>query len=94
MKLILSKVPAEKQYLLMIRKCFPSYGSYEKQYFKHFQRHLRDYLIDFPDSTCSDLLKEFGTPEEFLDDYVHLIRHDFYQEKSCFSKKHRFFFLF
>lgn len=89
-------ITAKSQYLHKLRKCFPTFGSCEKLYLIHFKKFLEDYLIDFPESTYGDLIREFGTPEEFIDDYFRLIKRDFHKKKTLLRHKllNPFTFLF
>ena len=55
-----------KKYLKNCKCLFPVYGKHERQYIKHLECHIQEYLAEHDNCTYDDLVTEFGSPSEIV----------------------------
>lgn len=58
-----------KKYLKNCKCLFPVYGKHERQYIKHLEYHIQEYLSEHDNCTYDDLVKQFGSPAEIVGSY-------------------------
>ncbi|MBC5742825.1 hypothetical protein FMM74_004350 [Lachnospiraceae bacterium MD308] len=58
-----------KKYLKNCKCLFPVYGKHERQYIKHLECHIQEYLAEHDNCTYDDLVTEFGSPSEIVGSY-------------------------
>lgn len=81
-----------RKYLKNCRRLFPVYGKYERQFLKRLKERIKEYMIDFPDLTYDELMKQFGSPKDIVLGYYDSIDDDYLLKKTNLVKKLRLFF--
>ena len=57
-------------YIKNIKKIFPIHSKKEKEYLKKLERHISEYIDDYPNPTYDELVEKFGTPKEVFMGYI------------------------
>ncbi len=70
-----------KAYVSQVKAILPIWGKKEKAFVKKLHNDLCDYCEDNNVTTINELYKDFGTPQEFVFDYISLMEPDIISKK-------------
>lgn len=80
-----------KKYLKNCKCLFPVYGRHERQYIKHLECHIQEYLLEHDNCTYDDLVEQFGSPTEIVGSYYRSTDNNSLLEKINFVRYVRLF---
>lgn len=82
-----------RNYIRKIKTLFPIMGKSERHYIKTIQFNVDDFLADKADSNLDDLYKEFGTPEDVINNYYLSVDTDNIIKRIRISKYFKIFLI-
>lgn len=80
-----------KAYVSQVKAILPVWGKKEKAFVKKLHNNLYDYCEDKKITAIDKLYKDFGTPQEFVFNYISLIEPDVISKRINTAKYIRMF---